>query len=29
LASANCLIDIPVDATEVPAGTQVQVWDID
>src|ERR1700742_43864 len=29
LASANCLIDIPVDATEVSAGTQVQVWDID
>jgi molybdopterin molybdotransferase len=29
LASANCLIDIPVDATEVPAGTQVQIWDID
>jgi molybdopterin molybdotransferase len=29
LASANCLIDIPVDATEVLAGTQVQVWDID
>ena len=29
LASANCLIDIPVDATEVPAGTRVQVWDID
>jgi molybdopterin molybdotransferase len=29
LASANCLIDIPVGATEVPAGTQVQVWDID
>jgi molybdopterin molybdotransferase len=29
LASANCLIDIPVDVTEVPAGTQVQIWDID
>jgi molybdopterin molybdotransferase len=29
LASANCLIDIPADATEVPAGTRVQVWDID
>ena len=29
LASANCLIDIPADATEVPAGTQVQVWTID
>jgi molybdopterin molybdotransferase len=29
LASANCLIDIPADATEVAAGTQVQVWTID
>ena len=29
LASANCLIDIPADATEIPAGTQVQVWTID
>jgi molybdopterin molybdotransferase len=29
LASANCLIDIPVDTTTVPAGTQVQLWDID
>ena len=29
LASANCLIDIPVDVTEIPAGTQVQIWDID
>ena len=29
LASANCLIDIPTDATEIPAGAQVQVWDID
>jgi len=28
LASANCLIDIPVDMTEVPAGSQVQIWDI-
>jgi molybdopterin molybdotransferase len=28
LASANCLIDIPVDTTEVPAGSQVQIWDI-
>jgi molybdopterin molybdotransferase len=29
LASANCLIDIPADATEIPAGAQVRVWDID
>ena len=28
LASANCLIDIPVDMTEIPAGSQVQIWDI-
>ncbi len=28
LASANCLIDIPVDATEVLAGSQVEIWDI-
>jgi molybdopterin molybdotransferase len=28
LASANCLIDLPVDTTEVPAGSQVQIWDI-
>ena len=28
LASANCLIDIPVDTTEVPAGSQVEIWDI-
>ncbi|HEY1842545.1 MAG TPA: gephyrin-like molybdotransferase Glp [Mycobacterium sp.] len=29
LASANCLIDIPADATQLPAGAQVQVWDFD
>jgi molybdopterin molybdotransferase len=29
LASANCLIDIPADVTEVPAGTPVQVWTLD
>jgi molybdopterin molybdotransferase len=29
LASSNCLIDIPVDATQLPAGTQVQVWALD
>jgi molybdopterin molybdotransferase len=28
LASANCLIDIPVDVTDLPAGSQVQIWDI-
>ncbi|OBK38934.1 molybdopterin molybdenumtransferase [Mycobacterium sp. 1245111.1] len=28
LASANCLIDIPVDTTELPAGSQVQIWDM-
>jgi molybdopterin molybdotransferase len=28
LASANCLLDIPVDVTQIPAGSQVQVWDL-
>ncbi|MGA8546829.1 MAG: gephyrin-like molybdotransferase Glp [Mycobacterium sp.] len=28
LASANCLLDIPADVTEVPAGSQVQIWDL-
>jgi molybdopterin molybdotransferase len=28
LASANCLLDIPADVTEIPAGTQVQIWDL-
>jgi molybdopterin molybdotransferase len=28
LASANCLLDIPEDVVEVPAGSQVQVWDL-
>jgi molybdopterin molybdotransferase len=28
LASANCLLDIPEEVTEVPAGSQVQVWDL-
>jgi molybdopterin molybdotransferase len=28
LASANCLLDIPADVTEIPAGSQVQVWDL-
>jgi molybdopterin molybdotransferase len=28
LASANCLLDIPADLTEVPAGSQVQIWDL-
>jgi molybdopterin molybdotransferase len=28
LASANCLLDIPGDVVEVPAGSQVQVWDL-
>jgi molybdopterin molybdotransferase len=29
LASSNCLIDVPVDVTELPAGAQVQIWQID
>ncbi len=28
LASANCLLDIAADVTEVAQGTQVQVWDL-
>jgi molybdopterin molybdotransferase len=28
LASANCLLDIPEEVVEVPAGSQVQVWDL-
>jgi molybdopterin molybdotransferase len=28
LASANCLLDIPADVTEIPAGSQVQIWDL-
>jgi molybdopterin molybdotransferase len=28
LASANCLLDIPADVTEMPAGSQVQIWDL-
>jgi molybdopterin molybdotransferase len=28
LASANCLLDIPAEITEIPAGSAVQVWDL-
>jgi molybdopterin molybdotransferase len=28
LASANCLLDIPADVTEIQAGTAVRVWDL-
>jgi molybdopterin molybdotransferase len=28
LAAANCLLDIPAEVTEIPAGTQVQIWDL-
>ncbi|MFZ3304929.1 MAG: gephyrin-like molybdotransferase Glp [Mycobacterium sp.] len=28
LASTNCLLDIPADVTEIPAGAQVQIWDL-
>jgi molybdopterin molybdotransferase len=28
LASANCLLDIPEDVVEMPAGTKLQVWDL-
>ena len=28
LASANCLLDLAEDVTEIPAGEQVRVWDL-
>ncbi len=28
LGSANCLLDIPEEVTEIPAGSQVEVWDL-
>jgi len=28
LATANCLLDIPEDVVEVPAGSPMQVWDL-
>jgi molybdopterin molybdotransferase len=28
LASANCLLDIPAEVTEIPAGSQLQIWDL-
>ena len=28
LASANCLLDIPADVTELPADSEVQIWDL-
>jgi molybdopterin molybdotransferase len=28
LASANCLVDIPAEIIEVPAGSAVQIWDL-
>lgn len=28
LASANCLLDIAEDVTEIPPGSQVEVWDL-
>jgi molybdopterin molybdotransferase len=28
LAAADCLVDIPQDVTELPAGTEVDVWDL-
>ncbi len=28
LATANCLLDIPEDVVEVPAGSKLQVWDL-
>lgn len=28
LASANCLLDIPADVAEIPAGSKLQIWDL-
>jgi len=28
LATANCLLDIPAEVTEIAAGAQVQIWDL-
>ena len=28
LAAANCLLDIPADVTEIPAGSAVRIWDL-
>ncbi len=28
LASSNCLLDIPADAAEISAGSQLQIWDL-
>jgi len=28
LASANCLLDIPADAAKIPAGSQLQIWEL-
>ncbi|MDT5322381.1 MAG: molybdopterin molybdotransferase [Mycobacterium sp.] len=28
LALANCLLDIPADVAEIPAGSQLQIWDL-
>jgi molybdopterin molybdotransferase len=28
LASANCLLDIPAEVTELSAGSEVQIWDL-
>jgi molybdopterin molybdotransferase len=28
LASANSLLDIPAEITEIPAGSVVQIWDL-
>jgi molybdopterin molybdotransferase len=28
LAAANCLLDIPADVAEIPAGSPLQIWDL-
>ncbi|BBX47232.1 molybdopterin molybdotransferase MoeA [Mycobacterium cookii] len=28
LASSNCLLDFPVDVTQIPAGDHIEIWDL-
>jgi molybdopterin molybdotransferase len=28
LASSNCLLDVPIDVTEISAGEQLEIWDL-
>ncbi|MGB8208363.1 MAG: molybdopterin molybdenumtransferase MoeA, partial [Mycobacterium sp.] len=28
LPSANCLLDVPTEVTDIPSGSVVQIWDL-